>query len=58
MKVKSRPGTKCPMGNAPKKYITDSVAVTVDDSAYYVRLVQDGSLVEEPEKKPKGGEQQ
>ena len=57
MKVKSRPGTKCPMGNAPKKYITDSVAVTVDDSAYYVRLVQDGSLVEEPEKKPKGGEQ-
>lgn len=57
MKVKSAPGTRCPMENAPKKHITDSVAVTVNDTAYYRRLVQDGSLVEEPEKKPKGGEQ-
>ena len=45
MEVKSKPGTKCPMEGRPRKYITDDKAVAVPDTAYYKRLVRDGSLI-------------
>jgi hypothetical protein len=46
MRVLAAPGTRCPKEGKPRDYITDSTAVTVPDSAYYRRLVADGSLVE------------
>lgn len=46
MRVQTTPGTHCPMENNPREYITDSTPVDVPDTAYYLRLVNDGSLVE------------
>ncbi len=46
MKVLAAPGTKCPMEGNPRKYIGDAEpAAEVPESAYYKRLVGDGSLV-------------
>ena len=45
MKVKSKAGTRCPMEGRPRKYITDNKAVEVPETAYYIRLVREGSLV-------------
>lgn len=45
MKVIAAPGARCPMEGTPRKYITDAEAVEVPASAYYRRLVADGSLV-------------
>lgn len=45
MKVKSKAGTRCPMEGRPRKYITDNKAVDVPETAYYKRLVRDGSLI-------------
>ena len=45
MEVKAASGLKCPMEGTPRKYIDDATAVAVADSAYYRRLVEDGSLV-------------
>jgi hypothetical protein len=50
MKVKSKPGTKCPKEGKPRQYIEDSEIVEVPDTAYYKRLVRDGSLIEERQK--------
>lgn len=44
MKVIAAPGTQCPMEENPRAYITDKKAVDVPETAYYVRLVTDGSL--------------
>ena len=64
MKVKSAPGTRCPKEGKPKAYITDAVPVEVPDTAYYRRMVAEGSLVtaaEEPAaedtKTKKGGKE-
>ncbi len=46
MKVTAAPGLKCPMENNPKKYIAANAAAEVPDTAYYRRLVADGSLVQ------------
>lgn len=46
MKVKAAPGTRCPKEGKPRDYITDSTPVDVKGSAYYRRLLADGSLVE------------
>ena len=53
IKVKAKKGTRCPREGAPRKYITDSVAVDVPNTAYYRRLVdpRDGSLIEVEAKK-------
>lgn len=53
MKVKAPQGLKCPMENAPRSYITDGNAVEVPETAYYIRLIADGSLerVQEGRKK-------
>jgi hypothetical protein len=45
MKVVAMAGTRCPMENAPRKYITDSEAVDVPESAHYLRRLRDGSIV-------------
>jgi hypothetical protein len=57
MIVQTTPGVKCPMENNPREYITDAEPVEVPDTAYYRRLVADGSLVEIPPAPPfvKGG---
>jgi hypothetical protein len=62
MNVKAAPGLKCPMEGKPRQYITDSTAVTVQDTPYYRRMVREGSLVQAPvpedkAKKNKGGDQ-
>jgi hypothetical protein len=68
MIVKSAPGTQCPMEANPKTYVTDSEPIDVPDTAYYRRLLDDGSLVEakldegsvaeaKPGKKSTGGDQ-
>ncbi|MDR3631480.1 MAG: hypothetical protein P4L42_14210 [Desulfocapsaceae bacterium] len=47
MKVKAAPGLKCPMEGRPRSYITDdSEGVDVPDTAYYRRMIADGSLEE------------
>jgi hypothetical protein len=59
MKVKAAPGLLCPMENKPREYITDTgKGMDVPDTAYYRRLVTDGSLVEiVATPKTKGGDQ-
>lgn len=45
MIVQAAPGAKCPKEGKPREYITDNTPVEVPDSAYYIRLVADGSLI-------------
>jgi hypothetical protein len=45
MQVKSYPGTRCPKQGRPREYITDTKPVDVPDTAYYRRMVSDGSLM-------------
>lgn len=42
--VKAPYGLKCPMESNPREYIT-YIPVKVPDSAYYLRLIDDGSLI-------------
>lgn len=46
MLVKAAPGLRCPKEENPREYINDSDPVDVPDTAYYQRLVDDGSLVD------------
>jgi hypothetical protein len=57
MLVKAAPGLKCPKEENPRDYITDVDPADVPESAYYRRLVDDGSLLQVVEltKKVKGG---
>lgn len=50
MFVKAAPGLKVPKENKPRDYIGDGVIEPVEDSAYYLRRVSDGDLVEVDEK--------
>jgi hypothetical protein len=45
MLVQSVSGSRCPKEGKPREYITDQTPEDVPDSAYYLRLVADGSLV-------------
>ena len=46
MWVKAAPGLNCPKEGAPRNYITDAEPFEVpDDNSYYMRLIDDGSLV-------------
>jgi hypothetical protein len=45
MLVQSVPGSRCPKEGKPREYITDQTPEDVPDSAYYLRLVADGSLI-------------
>ncbi len=42
--VKTKPGEMCPMEGKPREYIRD-VPVEVPDTSYYIRLIDDGSLI-------------
>ncbi len=44
MLVIASPGTRCPMERKPRAYITASAPVEVPSTAYYRRLLADGSL--------------
>jgi hypothetical protein len=46
MFVKAAPGLKVPQENKPRDYIDDSVIVPVEASAYNLRRISDGDLVE------------
>ncbi|WP_310601203.1 hypothetical protein [Desulfobulbus sp.] len=55
MRVKAAPGQQCPKEHDPRAYINDDPAgVEVAKSAYYLRLVADGSLSVITAKKSKG----
>ncbi len=45
MKVIAAQGMQCPKEGNPREYIADDTAVDVPDTAYYKRLVNDGSLI-------------
>jgi hypothetical protein len=49
--VKAAPGLQVPQEFHPRRYITDEAAVTVTESAYYLRLLADGDLVKIEETK-------
>ncbi len=57
MNVRAAAGTRCPMEGRPRVYITDAEPMAVPESAYYLRRVQDGSLVkaEAPSATPQQG---
>ncbi|HEY3309880.1 MAG TPA: helix-turn-helix transcriptional regulator [Desulfuromonadaceae bacterium] len=42
--VKTKPGEKCPMEGKPREYIKDA-PIEVPDTPYYIRLIDDGSLI-------------
>ena len=46
MKVKAAPGIKVPKEDKPREYITDVEAVDVPDTAYYLRRIAEGDLIE------------
>jgi len=46
MFVQAKKGVRCPKENKPREYITDREPEDVPGSAYYLRLIADGSLVE------------
>jgi hypothetical protein len=49
MRVRADDGLKCPKEDNPREYITDDAKGTeVLESAYYIRLIGDGSLVRIP----------
>lgn len=52
MRVQAAPGIKVPREDDPRKYITDAEPVDVDMTAYYIRRMSDGDLVEPPAAKP------
>jgi hypothetical protein len=45
IRVIAAAGMRCPMEGRPREYITDGEAVEVPESAYYLRLIADGSLM-------------
>lgn len=50
MKVKAVPGIKVPKENNPREYITDEAAVSVPNTAYYLRRKAEGDLIEQTTK--------
>lgn len=55
MKVQAAPGIQVPKEGTPREYITDSKAEDVPRSAYYLRIVAEGDLIEVEE--PAGDKQ-
>lgn len=59
MLVIAAPGLKVPKEGKPRDYITDADPVEVSESAYYLRRITDGDLIETaepaPAAKPKKG---
>lgn len=46
MHVKAAPGVQVPKEGQPRDYITDADPVEVSASAYYLRRITDGDLLE------------
>lgn len=56
MKVIAKPGASCPKEGKPREYITDKEPQEVPETTYYLRLIEDGSLLRaENSNKGKGG---
>ena len=47
--VKAAVGLKVPMEGNPHRYIDEHQAVAVEESAYYLRCLEYGDLVREPQ---------
>lgn len=50
--VRAAVGLKVPMEGNPHRYIDEHQAVAVEESAYYLRCLEYGDLVLEPEPDP------
>lgn len=50
--VKAAAGLKVPMEGNPHRYIDEYQAIAVEESAYYLRCLEYGDLVREPESDP------
>ncbi|NSX04805.1 DUF2635 domain-containing protein [Cupriavidus gilardii] len=46
IRVKAAPAVLVPKEHNPRQYISDAEAQTVDRTAYYLRRLRDGDLVE------------
>ncbi|WP_420996239.1 DUF2635 domain-containing protein [Cupriavidus sp. 30B13] len=46
MQVKAAPGIRVPKEHNPRRYITDAQAEDVPRSAYYLRILAEGDLVQ------------
>lgn len=46
MLVKAAPGLQVPREDMPREYITDAQAVELPETAYYLRRLAEGDLVE------------
>lgn len=46
MKVKAAPGIQVPKEDKPREFITEAEVVEVPNSAYYLRIVADGDLID------------
>lgn len=44
--VKAREGIRVPMENTPRRYITDAKTIDVPETAYYLRQIMNGDLIE------------
>jgi hypothetical protein len=53
MIVTAKAGVKVPTEFKPNEYITDADKVEVENSAYYLRRISDGDLIELTEKQAK-----
>ncbi len=49
IKVIAKQGTQCPKEGNHREYITDAVAEDVPVSIYYLRLINDGSILRVPD---------
>ena len=49
MLIVSKKGTRCPKENKPRQYILEDQPQEVPDTAYYRRLVAEGSLIKSEE---------
>lgn len=48
-KVRAASGLKVPLETKPRKYITDAADVTVPATAYYLRRMSSGELLDQDE---------
>ncbi|MGK3122912.1 DUF2635 domain-containing protein [Candidatus Pantoea formicae] len=51
MKVKAKSGLRVPREENPRRYISDSEALEVGETAYYLRRIADGDLLRVEEDK-------
>lgn len=54
MKVKANTGVLVPREDNPRRYVSDTEALDVPESTYYLRRIADGDLLRIEENKPVG----